>query len=131
MITEEIGDESEWLTNIDLLKSFESYQDDMEFFEKFLKVRRENKKRFINWLKKKVKFDDIDDKQYINTLFDFVPKRVDENKRQLMCLVYVVYRYFSIKKLSDKSKVIESIQILLIRIIDSVKVHIHRRQDCS
>jgi glucan phosphorylase len=65
----------------------------MEFFEKFLKVRSENKKRFINWLKKKIKFEDIDDRQYTNTLFDFIPKRVDENKRQLMCLVYVVYRY--------------------------------------
>jgi glucan phosphorylase len=37
-------------------------------------------------------------------LFDIMVKRVDENKRQLMYLLYTIYRYNQIKPLKDKSK---------------------------
>jgi starch phosphorylase len=35
LITEEIGDESEWLTNLDLLQSLGSYVNDEKFLKKF------------------------------------------------------------------------------------------------
>ena len=53
LITEEIEDESQWLVNLDLLHPFSSYTDHLEFFEKFLTVRAENKMRLLNWIKKK------------------------------------------------------------------------------
>jgi glucan phosphorylase len=58
-----------------------SYKDDLEFFKKFLNVRMKNKRRFINWLKKKVDFEDVEDSKLPEILFDFMPKRIDENKR--------------------------------------------------
>mmetsp|Transcript_43400 Transcript_43400/g.31698 ORF Transcript_43400/g.31698 Transcript_43400/m.31698 type:complete len:197 (-) Transcript_43400:1075-1665(-) len=39
LITEEIGDESEWLTDLDLLKVLVNYKQDFVFFDKLLEVR--------------------------------------------------------------------------------------------
>ena len=39
LITEEIGDESEWLINLSQLKSFVRYTDDLEFLDRFLEIR--------------------------------------------------------------------------------------------
>ncbi len=41
-----------------------------------------------------------------NILFDIMVKRVDENKRQLMNLIYIIYRYKQIKSMADKSHVV-------------------------
>jgi starch phosphorylase len=53
LITEEIGDETEWLTNLDLLQPLKGYVKDLEFFDKFLKIRGQNKRRLLDWIKKK------------------------------------------------------------------------------
>lgn len=116
LITEEIKDESEWLMDLNLLAPFASYTDDLEFFDKFLSVRAENKMRLLNWIKKKTPFDDFilklkqDDVK--NILFDIMVKRVDENKRQLMYLLYIIYRYNHIKSLADKSKVVARFHLI-------------------
>jgi glucan phosphorylase len=34
-------------------------------------------------------------------------KRVDENKRQLMYLLYTIYRYNQLKAMKDRSKVVK------------------------
>jgi len=47
LITEEIGDESEWLTDLELLKVFNNYTSDLPFFEKFLDVRAQNKLKLV------------------------------------------------------------------------------------
>ena len=45
-------------------------------------------------MKIKTKIDDINEETDLTkVLFDFIPKRIDENKRQLMSLIYYVYRY--------------------------------------
>jgi hypothetical protein len=44
-------------------------------------VRKFNKKRFLNWLKRKVEFEDVDENKLPDILFDFMAKRIDENKR--------------------------------------------------
>lgn len=105
LITDEIGDETEWLVNLEHLKSFNRYVDDLDFLKKFLDVRAKNKWRLLNWLQKKVHLlpINIDVK---DILFDFMVKRVDENKRQLMYLLYIIYRYNKIKGMEDRSKVV-------------------------
>ena len=41
-----------------------------------------------------------------DVLFDIMVKRVDEKKRQLMYLLYTIYRYNQIKNITDKSKLV-------------------------
>lgn len=97
LITEEIGDESEWLTNLDLLSTFNSYTDHYEFFDKFIAVRAENKMRLLNWIKRKVYTDEfiqkLKEEDLKNIMFDIMVKRIDENKRQLMFVIYIIHRY--------------------------------------
>eukprot|EP00347_Sterkiella_histriomuscorum_P010876 403374581 len=116
LITEEIKDESEWLMDLNLLSPFAGYIDDLEFFDKFLNVRAENKMRLLNWIKKKSSFDDfilkLKQADVKDILFDIMVKRVDENKRQLMYLLYIIYRYNHIKTLKDKSKVVTRFHLI-------------------
>jgi glucan phosphorylase len=60
-------------------------------------VRKDNKIRFMKWLKNKIKIEGVNDDNLDKILFDFLPKRIDENKRQLMCILYYVYRYLKLK----------------------------------
>ena len=53
LISEEIGDEQEWLVDLDLLSEFARYTDDLTFLNRFLKVRAENKWRLLKWIAKK------------------------------------------------------------------------------
>ena len=107
LITEEIGDESEWLVNLDLLQTFASYTDHLEFFERFLAVRAANKMRLLNWIKKKTQQDEfvrgLGEADLKGILFDIMVKRVDENKRQLLYLLYVIHRYRQLKAAADRS----------------------------
>lgn len=40
-----------------------------------------------------------------NTLFDLSVQRINKSKRQIMCVLFVVYRYLKIKATGDKSSV--------------------------
>lgn len=53
LITEEIGDEQEWLIDLNHLSSFVRYTEDTQFLDRFLDVRAHNKWRLLNWIKKK------------------------------------------------------------------------------
>ena len=53
LITEEIGDESEWLLNLEHLRTFNRYEDDLEFLDRFLEIREQNKQRLMTWIKTK------------------------------------------------------------------------------
>lgn len=62
-----------------------------------------NKKRLAEWIKKQC---DIDINEH--TMFDIQVKRIHEYKRQLMNILYVIYRYLTIKEMSeeDRNKVV-------------------------
>ena len=79
LISDEIEDESEWLTNTSYLKTFRGYVDNMEFFDKFIKIRANNKRRFLDWLKKKKTFEDIPEGKESEYMFDIIVKRIDES----------------------------------------------------
>jgi len=108
LITEEIGDESEWLVNLDLLQTFASYTDHFEFFDRFLNVRAANKMRLLGWIKKKTQQDEfvrgLGEADLKGIVFDIMVKRVDENKRQLLYLLYIVLRYKQLKQAQDKAR---------------------------
>lgn len=53
LITEEIGDEQEWLVDLDHLSSFVRYTNDLGFLNRFLAVRATNKRRLLKWIEKK------------------------------------------------------------------------------
>lgn len=81
LITDEIGDENEWLTKGELLTYLKGYTEDMEFFDKFIKIRGRNKRRLLNWLKTKKPIEDIPEGKEHEYMFDIIVKRIDENKR--------------------------------------------------
>lgn len=89
------------------LSSFVRYTEDTQFLDKFLEVRAHNKWRLLNWIKKKTDQTHLELGEDVKeVMFDIMVKRVDEKKRQLMYLLYTVYRYNQIKRLEDKSGVV-------------------------
>jgi len=101
IITQEVGDESEWLLNLDAIRSLKVYEEDLTFFDSVLEARASNKKRLIQWLQKKVPGVDISP----DAIFDIMVKRIDEGKRQFLNVLYVIFRYFRLKRLGTEGVV--------------------------
>jgi starch phosphorylase len=85
LIKAEVGDESEWLVDLNLLSTtFAGYLDDLAFLHRFLAIRAQNKRRLLSWIEKKTgqtHFREGESSQIQDVLFDIMVKRVDENKR--------------------------------------------------
>ena len=92
LISSQIGDLDEWITNLDRLTQLVPIKSDPGFIEKFLKVKRENKERLQRWVKKETGYDIP-----LDSLYDVQVKRIHEYKRQLLNLLYCVHRYLEIK----------------------------------
>ena len=110
LITEEIKDESEWLVDLEHLSSFTRYTEDLGFLGKFLQIRAQNKWRLLNWIKKKTGLEHLTNEpgqfKIEDILFDIMVKRVDEKKRQLLYLLYTIYRYNKLKQTKDLTGVV-------------------------
>ena len=91
--TEKLGT-SEWILNLDLVKSLAKQKNDIGFQKKWQKIKNKNKLNMANWVKEKLKIT-------INpsALFDVMVKRIHEYKRQLLFCFYILHRYKKIKKL--------------------------------
>ncbi|MDR8391527.1 glycogen/starch/alpha-glucan phosphorylase [Aliifodinibius sp. S!AR15-10] len=94
LITDRIGDE--WLTNLDQLQQVEQYAEDADFQEQFDQIKRENKKRLGDYIKKELDIDVNPD-----SIFDIQIKRIHEYKRQLMAALHVITLYNRIKENPD------------------------------
>ena len=62
--------------------------DDATFINKFIKIKRQNKKALQKWVKENTGISIP-----IDSLYDVQIKRIHEYKRQLLNIFYVIYRY--------------------------------------
>jgi len=82
-ITERIG--PEWVTDLERLHGLEAYADDPAFIDKMRAIKRLNKVRLAEVLKKRDRLG-----LNVDTMFDAMVKRLHEYKRQLLKLLHVV-----------------------------------------
>ena len=93
LITEAIGDG--WITDLRQLAGLKPLAGDKSFQEAFLKVKREAKTRFADWLRTTT--GEVVDP---DTIFDCHIKRIHEYKRQLLNALHIVVLY---NRLRDES----------------------------
>lgn len=91
LITSRIGDR--WVKDLSELRKLERYSDDISFRNAFRAVKRKNKERLVS-LTHTLTGVDLD----VNSIFDVQVKRIHEYKRQLLGILYVIYRWLILKK---------------------------------
>lgn len=86
----------------DILKEYHLFgdlllwKDDLDFGRKYDKVKQENKRRFVKYIKEKQGID-----VNPNSIFDVQCKRLHEYKRQLLKCLHIIYLYQQLKKHPD------------------------------
>jgi len=93
LISETIGSVDEWVTSLDALQQLSGQAQNSEFVDKFIEVKKENKKRLQKWVKDNTGYDIP-----LDSLYDVQIKRIHEYKRQLMNILYIIHRYLTIKE---------------------------------
>ncbi len=90
LITDTIGDQ--WIRDLDELRKLEKYADNSQFQKKFREVKRKNKERLAQYIRKKTgELVDPD------SLFDVQVKRLHEYKRQLLNAMHIITLYHRLK----------------------------------
>ena len=86
LITETIGEG--WIRELDELEALKDHADDGEFARRFMAVRRGNKERLAELVRREcdIEFDP-------DWLFDVQVKRIHEYKRQLLNVLHIVHLY--------------------------------------
>lgn len=74
------------------LKKLKAYADDREVLKRLAEIKRENKKKFADWLFEKQGVTVNPD-----SIFSIQSKRLHEYKRQQLNLLYLIHQYFEIK----------------------------------
>lgn len=62
-------------------------------------IKLENKERFASWIKKTTGVE-----LNLDSVFDIMVKRIHEYKRQLMNILYVIYRYLTIRDATPEQR---------------------------
>lgn len=91
LITELLGSDK-WITNLDELKKLSGYAEDEEVINRFMNIKRNNKKALADYIQKTEGIT-IDP----HSIFDIQIKRLHEYKRQLLNAFSILYIYFGIK----------------------------------
>jgi starch phosphorylase len=91
LFTRTLGDYT-WLKDLDRLKQLRGKENDADFREKWHKIKRKNKERLAEWVKRNCNVELNPD-----ALFDVMVKRIHEYKRQLLNALYIIHRYLTIK----------------------------------
>ncbi len=94
LITDKIGDS--WITNFEDIEQMKQFVDDGEVIDKFINIKRENKKRLAEYILKHNGIE-VD----IDSIFDVQVKRLHEYKRQTLNILHIIYLYERLK--SDPS----------------------------
>ncbi len=94
LISSRIGDG--WVNNLDELKKLIPLSTDKAFQNDWMKVKKENKLRLIDYVEKNQGIKLLPD-----SLFDCQTKRIHEYKRQLLNVLHVISRYNQIKTYPD------------------------------
>lgn len=99
LISETLQDpEGNYLLDMPALTKLSALADDKEFQKKWYKVKKDNKIRLADLIKKLNGGVDIIDREHIDdTLFDMQVKRIHEYKRQQLNIFGVIYRYLAMK----------------------------------
>lgn len=90
-ITELLGSDK-WITNLDELKKLSGYAEDEEVINRFMNIKKNNKKALADYIQKNEGIT-IDP----HSIFDIQIKRLHEYKRQLLNAFSILYIYFGIK----------------------------------
>lgn len=110
LISEQIDDESEWLTHMQLLRpligmteehAFIKNKKGESFFNKFMAIRHKNKERLLLFLRKEIGQDDsyLADFNVKNTIFSGFLKKVTRSARHLLLVLWIIVRYQEIKQI--------------------------------
>ncbi len=91
LISTYIGED--WITNMDLIKEFEKYQDDETVLKDLGNIKLANKMALAKYIKENNGID-VD----INSIFDVQIKRLHAYKRQLLNIFHVIYLYQRMKE---------------------------------
>lgn len=91
LLTEKLGS-TDWVTDMDQLKSLRKLADDSDLMAQLLGVKADNKRDFAQWLEQR-SGQKIDP----SAIFDVQIKRLHEYKRQLLNALYILDLYFRIK----------------------------------
>ena len=90
LITELLGSDK-WITNLDELKKLSGYAEDEEVINRFMNIKKNNKKALADYIQKNEGIT-IDP----HSIFDIQIKRLHEYKRQLLNAFSILYIYFGI-----------------------------------
>lgn len=93
LISDTVGSVDEWITNLDNLNQLSEVADNEDFVSRFLDVKRENKIKLQSWVLEKTGIAIP-----LDSMYDVQVKRIHEYKRQLLNILYVIYRYLAIKE---------------------------------
>lgn len=91
LITKLLGSDK-WITNLDELKKLSGYAEDEEVINRFINIKKSNKKALADYIQKNEGIT-IDP----HSIFDIQIKRLHEYKRQLLNAFSILYIYFGIK----------------------------------
>lgn len=94
LITENIGDG--WITNLDELNKLIPLADNKEFRDKFIEIKKHNKKELADYILKTNGIEINPD-----SIYDIQVKRLHEYKRQLLNLFHIINLYFMLKDNPD------------------------------
>jgi len=89
----------EWLKDFALISELRNFLDDEKVLKKWAKIKMRNKKRLVKYIKNN--FNVVVPQE---ALFDIMVKRIHEYKRQLLNILYVIWRYRQLKGMSDEEK---------------------------
>ncbi len=89
LITQKIG--RQWITDLTCLKKLEPCATDRSFQKHFMAIKAENKRKLAEVIKETTGYT-VDP----TSMFDVQIKRIHEYKRQLLCLMHVIYEYLRI-----------------------------------
>ncbi len=90
LITEKIGEG--WITDLTQLKRLEAYATDRDFQRRVMAVKRENKVRLAELVRRELNVN-----VNVDSLFDVQVKRLHEYKRQLLNALDIMHQYFELK----------------------------------
>jgi starch phosphorylase len=94
LISDTIG--PDWITDLAQLKNLEPLAEDAEFRRRWIKTKRDNKKRLARYILRKIGLGVDPD-----TLFAVQVKRIHEYKRQLLNVLHVITLYHRIRANPD------------------------------
>ena len=92
LLTELLGS-TDWIRDMTLLRDLEGYVDDTKVMRRLLEIKDDNKKHLAEHIKIQEGID-----LYSDFIFDIQVKRLHEYKRQLLNVLEIVDRYYTIKE---------------------------------